>query len=202
MKGQLMAALALPAICILVTVLGLYVARVNIARHPDGRHWLLLTLALVSPVSLLAAFLISVVQSRLPHGLIPPQMFNPLSVIALLLPLVGVCTAPLSWRVFVLRRLHRGSGSLPFFRATRVQLLALFALAAAYMLVRSHAGPDGLPMPLQANYLTLLATGIVMGLIHVVLTVVFLTLPVMALWALASGGVRAAWTRRRAVPLG
>ncbi|MBK0012488.1 hypothetical protein [Stenotrophomonas sp. S41] len=191
-----MAALAIPAICILVTVVGLYVARRNIARHPDGRHWLLLTLALVSPVSLLAAFLIGLVQSRLPHGLIPPQMFNALSVIALLLPLVGVCTAPLSWRVFVLRRLHRGSGSLPFFRAPRVQLLALFALAAAYMLVRGHTGPVGLPMPLQPNYLTL-AAGIVMGLIHVVLTVVFLTLPVMALWALASGGVRAAWTRRR-----
>ncbi len=201
MKSQLMAALAIPAICILVTVAGLYVARLNIARHPDGRHWLLLMLALVSPVSLLAAFLIGLVQSRLPHGLIPPQMFNALSVIALLLPLAGVCTAPLSWRVFVLRRLHRGSGSLPFFRAPRVQLLALFALAAAYMLVRSHAGPVGLPMPLQPNYLTL-AAGIVMGLIHVVLTVVFVTLPVMALWALASGGVRAAWTRRRAAPQG
>lgn len=123
------------------------------------------------------------------------------SWVALLLPLVGVCTAPLSWRVFVLRRLHRGSGSLPFFRAPRVQLLALLALAAAYMLVLSLAGPDALPMPLQATYLTL-AAGVVMALIHVMLTVVFVTLPVMALWALASGGMRAAWTRLRAAPQG
>jgi len=195
MSGYLALTLVMTA-CLLMTVVGLDVLHCIGARHPDGRHWLLCTLALASPISLLAGMGISMAAPHLPYDLLPAQARNALTLSALPLVLIGAFAAPISWRVLVLCRLRRESESLPFFRATRAQLLALFALAVIYMWVRGRHGGGPWLTTLELNYVQLVA-GLMAGLIHLFLAMVVITLPLMALRALVRGAVQAAWARVR-----
>ncbi|HYQ24182.1 hypothetical protein [Stenotrophomonas sp.] len=201
MTGEFALSLAGPAACILMTVAGLYVVRRISVRHPDGRHWLLGMLALLSPVSLLAGTGIGAAAAYLPYGLVPAVGVNALTLSALLLVLIGVFAAPISWRVVVLRRLQRDSGSLPFFRATRTQLLALFVLAAAYMGIRSLSGAVPLTPMLQPGLLQRVID-IVAALVHLALVAIIITLPLMALRGLVTTAVQSARARWRAAAQG
>lgn len=184
MMGDMGPMLAKTAIFALLLVVAANLLHRLSARHPDGRHWLLRTLAVLSPSSLLAALAVGVVGPHLLEAPGPVSTNGTLWMTSMVLILIGALSAPVCWRVVLQKRLGRDSSSLPFFHATRAQLWALFVLAAVYMSVipRSAAGvPDWLleSGPLQ------LALRAVLQLVHVALLSAMLTLPVMALRAVA-----------------
>lgn len=182
MMGDIGPMLATTAIFALLLVVAANLMHRLSARHPDGRHWLLRTLALLSPVSLLAALAVGVVGPHLLGGPGPVSSNGTLWMTSVVLVLIGAFSAPVCWRVVLQKRLGRASSSLPFFHASHAQLWALFVLAVVYMCVipRSVTDvPDWLlaPGPLQ------LALRAVLQLVHVALLAAMLTLPVMALRA-------------------
>ncbi|UEX19557.1 hypothetical protein LMF57_06890 [Stenotrophomonas sp. SI-NJAU-1] len=186
--GPLLAGTGSAIFALLLVVAANVVHRVS-ARHPDGRHWLLRTLALLAPVSLLAGVAVGMVGPHLLGGDGPVNSTPALWMTAMVLILIGALCAPVSWRVVLQQRLGRASGSLPFFHATRAQLRMLFLLAAVYMVAIRRVStdlPDGLLEPAALQ----VAVGAVMQLVHMAMLSALLTLPVMALRAVARWPLR------------
>ncbi|PII15261.1 hypothetical protein CR920_05300 [Stenotrophomonas indicatrix] len=189
MMGDMGPLLAGSAIFSLLLVVTANVMRRVSANHPDGRHWLLGTLALLSPTSLLAGVAVGVVGPHLLSGNGPVSSTSAIWMTAMVLILIGALSAPVSWRVVLQQRLGRASGSQPFFYATRAQLWALFLLAVVYMST-IHLASTNLPdWLLEAGALPV-AVRAVMQLVHVALLSAMLTLPAMALRTVANRSVR------------
>ena len=189
MMGDMGPLLAGSAIFSLLLVVTANVVRRVSANHPDGRHWLLGTLALLSPTSLLAGVAVGVVGPLLLSGNGPVSSTSAIWMTAMVLILIGALSAPVSWRVVVHQRLGRASGSLPFFYATRAQLWALFLLAVVYMST-IHLASTNLPDWLLEPGALPVAVRAVMQLVHVALLSAMLTLPAMALRTVANRSVR------------
>ncbi len=107
-------------------VLGAYAVRRISARDPSGRHWLLRSLALLSPVCLLAGLAIGMSGPRLTTKVEPAHLPG-LWETSMVLILVGALTLPMLWRTLLQQRLGRPVNALPFFHASRTSLLVLFA---------------------------------------------------------------------------
>ncbi|AVJ32666.1 hypothetical protein CLM74_07680 [Stenotrophomonas sp. MYb57] len=189
MMGDMGPLLAGGAIFSLLLVVTANVVRRVSANHPDGRHWLLGTLALLSPTSLLAGVAVGVVGPHLLSGNGPVSSTSAIWMTAMVLILIGALSAPVSWRVVLQQRLGRASGSLPFFYATRAQLWALFLLAVVYMST-IHLASTNLPEWLLEPGALPVAVRAVMQLVHVALLSAMLTLPAMALRTVANRSVR------------
>lgn len=189
MMGDMGPLLAGSAIFSLLVVVTANVVRRVSANHPDGRHWLLGTLALLSPTSLLAGVAVGVVGPHLLSGNGPVSSTSAIWMTAMVLILIGALSAPVSWRVVLQQRLGRASGSLPFFYATRAQLWALFLLAVVYMST-IHLASTNLPDWLLEPGALPVAVRAVMQLVHVALLSAMLTLPAMALRTVANRSVR------------
>ncbi len=189
MMGDMGPLLAGSAIFSLLLVVTANVVRRVSANHPDGRHWLLGTLALLSPTSLLAGVAVGVVGPHLLSGNGPVSSTSAIWMTAMVLILIGALSAPVSWRVVLQQRLGRASGSLPFFYATRAQLWALFLLAVVYMST-IHLASTNLPEWLLEPGALPVAVRAVMQVVHVALLSAMLTLPAMALRTVANRSVR------------
>jgi hypothetical protein len=189
MMGDMGPLLAGSAIFSLLLVVTANVVRRVSANHPDGRHWLLGTLALLSPTSLLAGVAVGVVGPHLLSGNGPVSSTSAIWMTTMVLILIGALSAPVSWRVVLQQRLGRASGSLPFFYATRAQLWALFLLAVVYMST-IHLASTNLPDWLLEPGALPVAVRAVMQLVHVALLSAMLTLPAMALRTVANRSVR------------
>ena len=192
MMGDMGPFLAGSAIFSLLLVVAANLLRRVSTRHPDGQHWLLRTLALLSPDSLLAAVVLGNVGPHLLGGPGPASSTATLWATSMVLVLIGAFSAPVCWRVLLQHRLGQPSSRLPFFRAPRTQLCALFVLAAAYL--GAVNGIDTADVPawlLQPGALQMALRGM-MQVIHVVMVAVLLTLPVMALRAMARRSLRRA----------
>lgn len=189
MMGDMGPLLAGSAIFSLLLVVTANVVRRVSANHPDGRHWLLGTLALLSPTSLLAGVAVGVVGPHLLSGSGPVSSTSAIWMTTMVLILIGALSAPVSWRVVLQQRLGRASGSLPFFYATRAQLWALFLLAVVYMST-IHLASTNLPEWLLEPGALPVAVRAVMQLVHVALLSAMLTLPAMALRTVANRSVR------------
>ncbi|MBN4971227.1 hypothetical protein JY439_12235 [Stenotrophomonas maltophilia] len=124
-------------------VLGAYAVRRISARDPSGRHWLLRSLALLSPVCLLAGLAIGMS----PHltTKVEPAHLPGLWETSMVLILVGALTLPVLWRTLLQQRLGRPVNALPFFHASRTSLLVLFVLAVIYMKVARTAASELMP---------------------------------------------------------
>lgn len=125
-------------------VLGAYTVRRISARDPSGRHWLLRTLALLSPVCLLAGLAIGMIGPHL-TGRAEPFHLPGLWETSMVLILVGALTLPVLWRTLLQQRLGRPVNALPFFHASRTSLLVLFVLAVIYVKVARTAASEMLP---------------------------------------------------------
>lgn len=189
MMGDMGPLLAGSAIFSLLLVVTANVVRRVSANHRDGRHWLLGTLALLSPTSLLAGVAVGVVGPHLLSGNGPVSSTSAIWMTAMVLILIGALSAPVSWRVVLQQRLGRASGSLPFFYATRAQLWALFLLAVVYIST-IHLASTNLPDWLLEPGALPVAVRAVMQLVHVALLSAMLTLPAMALRTVANRSVR------------
>lgn len=189
MMGDMGPLLAGSAIFSLLVVVTANVVRRVSANHPDGRHWLLGTLALLSPTSLLAGVAVGVVGPHLLSGNGPVSSTSAIWMTAMVLILIGALSAPVSWRVVLQQRLGRASGSQPFFYAKRAQLWALFLLAVVYMST-IHLASTNLPDWLLEPGALPVAVRAVMQLVHVSLLSAMLTLPAMALRTVANRSVR------------
>lgn len=189
MMGDMGPLLAGSAIFSLLLVVTANVVRRVSANPPDGRHWLLGTLALLSPTSLLAGVAVGVVGPHLLSGNGPVSSTSAIWMTAMVLILIGALSAPVSWRVVLQQRLGRASGSLPFFYATRAQLWALFLLAVVYIST-IHLASTNLPDWLLEPGALPVAVRAVMQLVHLALLSAMLTLPAMALRTVANRSVR------------
>ncbi len=125
-------------------VLGAYTVRRISARDPSGRHWLLRSLALLSPVCLLAGLAIGMIGPHL-TGRAEPVHLPGLWETSMVLILVGALTLPVLWRTLLQQRLGRPVNALPFFHASRTSLLVLFVLAVIYVKVARTAASEMLP---------------------------------------------------------
>ncbi|AIL10333.1 hypothetical protein U0039_08525 [Stenotrophomonas maltophilia] len=125
-------------------VLGAHTVRRISARAPSGRHWLLRSLALLSPVCLLAGLAIGMFG---PHftGRAEPAHLPGLWETSMVLILVGALTLPVLWRTLLQQRFGRPVNALPFFHASRTSLLVLFVLAVIYMKVARTAAAELMP---------------------------------------------------------
>lgn len=128
----------------MLLVLGAYTVRRVGARDPSGRHWLLRSLALLSPVCLLTGLAIGMIGPHL-SGRLEPAHLPGLLETSMVLTLVGALTLPVLWRMIVHRRLGRSVNALPFFHASRTSLLVLFVLAVIYMKVARTAAAELMP---------------------------------------------------------
>lgn len=125
-------------------VLGAYTVRRLSARDPSGRHWLLRSLALLSPVCLLAGLAIGMIGPHLTDRAEPAHLPG-LWETSMVLVLVGALTLPVLWRTLLQQRLGRPINALPFFHASRTSLLVLFVLAVIYMKVGRTAAAELMP---------------------------------------------------------
>ncbi|WP_286071504.1 hypothetical protein [Stenotrophomonas sp. 57] len=173
----------------ILLVLGGHAVRRVSARDPSGQHWLLRTLALLSPACVIASLAVGVIGPQLlpqRHGI---STTMGLVTSALLLMLIGALTAPVAWRVAVQQRLRRSAATLPFFHASTASLWLLYALCAMYMPLAKAAEPALMPWFEQSGVLQLAARGLV-TVLHASMQAVLLTLPVMGLRALLTRGRR------------
>lgn len=173
----------------ILLVLGGHAVRRVSARDPSGQHWLLRTLALLSPACVIASLAVGVIGPQLlpqRHGI---STTMGLVTSALLLMLIGTLTAPVAWRVAVQQRLRRSAATLPFFHASTASLWLLYALCAMYMPLAKAAEPALMPWFEQSGLLQLAARGLV-TVLHASMQTVLLTLPVMGLRALLTRGRR------------
>lgn len=173
----------------ILLVLGGHAVRHVSARDPSGQHWLLRTLALLSPACVIASLAVGVIGPQLlpqRHGI---STTMGLVTSALLLMLIGALTAPVAWRVAVQQRLRRSAATLPFFHASTASLWLLYALCAMYMPLAKAAEPALMPWFEQSGVLQLAARGLV-TVLHASMQAVLLTLPVMGLRALLTRGRR------------
>ncbi len=173
----------------ILLVLGAHAVRRASARDPSGQHWLLRTLALLSPACVIASLVVGgigphLLQQR--HGM---STTTGLVTGALLLMLIGALTAPVAWRVVVQQRLRRSAATLPFFHASTASLWLLYALCAMYVPLAKAAEPALMPWFEQTGLLQFAARGLV-TVLHVSMQAVLLTLPVMGLRALLTRGRR------------
>ncbi len=171
----------------ILLVLGGHAVRRVSARDPSGQHWLLRTLALLSPACVIASLAVGVIGPQLlpqRHGI---STTMGLVTSALLLMLIGALTAPVAWRVAVQQRLRRSAATLPFFHASTASLWLLYALCAMYMPLAKAAEPALMPWFEQSGLLQLAARGLV-TVLHASMQAVLLTLPVMGLRALLTRG--------------
>lgn len=125
-------------------LLGTYAVRRIIARPPGGRHWLLRSLALLSPSCLLVGLAVGLIGPHLtdrPEPAHPPGLWET----SMMLILVGAATLPVLWRTVLQQRLGRPVNTLPFFHASRTSLLVLFALAVIYMKVARTTASELMP---------------------------------------------------------
>lgn len=125
-------------------VLGAYTVRRISARDPSGRHWLLRSLALLSPLCLLAGLATGMIGPHL-TGRAEPVHLPGLWETSMVLILAGALTLPVLWRTLLQQRLGRPVNALPFFHASRTSLLALFVLAVIYVKVARTAASEMLP---------------------------------------------------------
>ncbi|HDS1508521.1 hypothetical protein I5U67_00140 [Stenotrophomonas maltophilia] len=125
-------------------VLGACTVRRISARDPSGRHWLLRSLALLSPVCLLAGLAIGMIGPHLTTRAEPAHLPG-LWETSMVLILVGALTLPVLWRTLLQQRLGRPANALPFFHASRTSLLVLFVLAVIYMKVARTAAAELMP---------------------------------------------------------
>ncbi|WP_239503955.1 hypothetical protein [Stenotrophomonas maltophilia] len=173
----------------ILLVLGAHAVRRVSARDPSGQHWLLRTLALLSPACVIASLAVGVIGPQLlqqRHGM---STTMGLVTSALLLMLIGALTAPVAWRVAVQQRLRRSAATLPFFHASTGSLWLLYALCVMYMPLAKAAEPALMPWFEQSGLLPLAARGLV-TVVHASMQAVLLTLPVMGLRALLTRGRR------------
>ncbi|WP_329891216.1 hypothetical protein [Stenotrophomonas sp. SMYL11] len=128
----------------MLLVLGAYAVRRTSAREPSGRHWLLRSLALLSPVCLLAGLAIGMIGPHLTTRAEPAHLPG-LWETSMVLILVGALTLPVLWRTLLQQRLGRPANAHPFFHASRTSLLVLFVLAVIYMKVARTAAAELMP---------------------------------------------------------
>ncbi|WP_294995066.1 hypothetical protein [uncultured Stenotrophomonas sp.] len=173
------------SLIIILLVLGVHAVRRISATDPSGRHWLLRSLAVLSPICLLAGLALGVIGPRLNGGPEPahiPGLWNA----ALLLVLLGALMLPVLWRMMVHRWLGRPAAALPFFHASRTSLLVLFVLAAVYMKVARDVTPALMPWSMAPGLLAA-AVRTAVQLVHIALLSVLLTLSMMAVRAVVVG---------------
>ncbi len=125
-------------------MLGAYTVRRLSAREPAGRHWLLRSLALLSPLCLLAGLATGMIGPHL-TGRAEPAHLPGLWETSMVLILVGALTLPVLWRTLLQQRLGRPVNALPFFHASRTSLLVLFVLALIYLKASGKAADDLMP---------------------------------------------------------
>lgn len=182
-----------------VLVVGAYAIGRASRIDPSGRHWLLRTLAVLSPLALLAAVALGLFGPHWPGNRYPDATTSALVGTALALMLFGALTSPVTWRLLMQRWSGRPASQLDFFQAPLTQLVVLFVLCAVYLSLVRRAEAD-LPQWLAQLGHWRPLVGIIWQVIHLALISVLLTLPVMALRALALRVVRAIarWVRRPA----
>ncbi|MEM1487925.1 hypothetical protein SH041_07505 [Stenotrophomonas geniculata] len=125
-------------------MLGAHTVRRLSAREPAGRHWLLRSLALLSPLCLLAGLATGMIGPHL-TGRAEPAHLPGLWETSMVLILVGALTLPVLWRTLLQQRLGRPVNALPFFHASRTSLLVLFVLALIYLKASGKAADDLMP---------------------------------------------------------
>lgn len=173
----------------LLLIFGARAVRRVSARDPSGQHWLLRTLALLSPACVIASLAVAVIGPHLlqqRHGM---STTAGLVTSALLLMLTGALTAPVAWRVVVQQRLRRSADTLPFFHASTASLCLLYVLCATYLPLAKAAEPALMPWFERPGLLQLVARGL-LTVLHASMKAVVLTLPVMAIRALLTRGSR------------
>lgn len=125
-------------------VLGAYAVRRISARDPAGRHWLLRSLVLLSPLCLLTGAAIGLIGPHL-NGEREPAHLPGLWGASMILVLVGALTLPVLWRVLVHRHVGHPVNAMPFFHASRTSLLVLFMLALIYLKASGKAMEELMP---------------------------------------------------------
>ncbi|KAF1016398.1 MAG: hypothetical protein GAK31_01896 [Stenotrophomonas maltophilia] len=150
------------------------------ANDPTGRHWLLRTLAVLSPLCLLASLGLAAFRPLLSSR--PATSTPGLAVAAVMLMDVGALISPLLWRMLLQRRLGRSPSTLPFFHASRTSLLVLYVLALIYMAASRTAAPVLQPWLDEPGLLQGLVR-LAVALVHVAMLAALITFPVMALRA-------------------
>lgn len=142
-NGSMMFTLGVGLFAVLLA-LGAYAVRRISARDPSGRHWLLRSLALLSPLCLLTGAVIGLIGPHL-NGEREPAHTPALWGASMILVLAGALTLPVLWRMLVHRHLGRPVNALPFFHASRTSLLVLFVLALIYLKASDKAADDLMP---------------------------------------------------------
>ncbi|PSM13252.1 hypothetical protein [Stenotrophomonas maltophilia] len=142
-NGSMMFTLGVGLFAVLLA-LGAYAVRRISARDPSGRHWLLRSLALLSPLCLLTGAAIGLIGPHL-NGEREPAHAPGLLGASMILVLAGALTLPVLWRMLVHRHLGRPANALPFFHASRSSLLVLFVLALIYLKASGKAVDELMP---------------------------------------------------------
>ncbi|UQA71863.1 hypothetical protein K1516_07020 [Stenotrophomonas maltophilia] len=168
-----------------VLILGARLVRRVSAGDPSGQHWLLRTLALLSPACVIASLAVSMIGPHLLQHRHGTSTTMGLVTSALVLMFIGAFTAPVAWRVAVQQRLRRSAATLPFFHASTASLWLLYALCAMYMPLAKAAEPALAPWLEHEGLLQSVALGLI-TVLHTAMKAVLLTLPVMAVRALLS----------------
>lgn len=164
----------------MLLVVGARTVRRISTNDPTGRHWLLRTLAVLSPLCLLAGLGLAAFAPLLSGR--PGASTPGLAVAALLLVFAGALVSPVLWRMLLQRRLGRAASTLPFFHASRTSLLVLYVLALIYMGASRAAAPVLQPWLDEPGVLQGLAR-LAVHLVHVAMLAALITFPVMALRA-------------------
>lgn len=163
-------------------VLGAYAVRRISARDPSGRHWLLRSLAVLSPLCLLTGAAIGLIGPHL-NGEREPAHAPGLWGASMILVLAGALTLPVLWRMLVHRHLGRPANALPFFHASRSSLLVLFVLALIYLKASGKAMDELMPWLTGPGLWPAVVRAAAQAM-QIAMTSVVLTLSLMAIRAL------------------
>lgn len=182
-----------------VLVVGAYAIGRASRIDPSGRHWLLRTLAVLSPLALLAAVALGLFGPHWPGNRHPDATTSALVGTALALMLFGALTSPVTWRLLMQRWSGWPASQMAFFQAPLAQLIVLFVLCAVYLSCVRSAKADLQQWLAQLGHWQPLV-GFIGQVTHMALTSVLLTLPVMGLHAVVIRVARAIarWVRRPA----
>jgi hypothetical protein len=163
-------------------VLGAYAVRQIGARDPSGTHWLLRSLAVLSPLCLLTGAAIGLIGPHLTGGREPahtPGLWGA----SMILVLVGALALPVLWRMLAHRHLGRSVNALPFFHASRTSLLVLFVLAVIYLKASGKAADGLMPWLTQPGLWPAVVRAAAQAM-QIAMTSVVLTLSLMVIRAL------------------
>lgn len=163
-------------------VLGAHAVRQISTRDPSGTHWLLRSLAVLSPLCLLTGAAIGLMGPHL-NGEREPAHTPGLLGASMILVMMGGLTLPVLWRMLVHRHVGHPANALPFFHASRTSLLVLFVLAVIYLKASGKAADELTPW-LTGPGLWPAAVRAAAQAMQIAMTSVVLTLSLMAIRSL------------------